>query len=292
MNTTPSHRTVLITGASSGIGAALTRACTHRGWTVYAVARRADRLHELFSQDSHVHAITADISTESGCQQVVDALNGATVDILVNNAGRGNYASVEDTSTEQWHSMFAVNVDGPFFLTRALLPGMKQRNSGHIINISSVAGRQGFPLNAAYVAAKHAVVGFTAALRAELIGTGVHATVICPAGVLTEWGGVTEGGSINDLYGAAIPRSRTIANERGLTLAPLSRMMTAEEVAEIILRAIDAGRVNDVFTHEGTLDLAAACVADRIAVEDSHAALWLAMAEVYAEVYGEEHGKK
>jgi len=188
--------------------------------------------------------------------------------------------------------MFAVNVDGPFFLTRALLPHMKQRNSGHIINISSVAGRQGFPLNAAYVAAKHAVVGFTAALRAELIGTGVHATVICPAGVLTEWGGVTEGGSINDLYGAAIPRSRTIANERGLTLAPLSRMMTAEEVAEIILRVIDAGRVNDVFTHEGTLDLAAACVADRIAVEDSHAALWLAMAEVYAEVYGEEHGKK
>lgn len=287
MNTTPSHRTILITGASSGIGAALTRACSNRGWTVYAVARRADRLHELFSQDSHVHAITADISTESGCQQVVDALNGATVDILVNNAGRGNYASVEDTSTEQWHSMFAVNVDGPFFLTRALLPGMKARNSGHIINISSVAGRQGFPLNAAYVAAKHAVVGFTAALRAELIGTNVHATVICPAGVLTEWGGATEGGSINDLYGAAIPRSRTIANERGLTLAPLSRMMTAEEVAEIILRAIDAGRVNDVFTHEGTLDLAAACVADRIAVEDSHAALWLAMADVYAEAYAQ-----
>lgn len=274
-------KNVVITGASSGIGAALSRACSNRGWTVYAVARRAERLEELFAQDPRVHTIAADISTESGCRHVVESLNGAAIDILINNAGRGNYASVEDTSTEQWHSMFAVNVDGPFFLTRALLPGMKERNSGHIINISSVAGRQGFPLNAAYVAAKHAVVGLTAALRAELTGTNVYATVVCPAGVLTEWGGVTEGGSINDLYGAAIPRSRTIAQERGLGLAPLSRMMTADEVANIILQAIDAGRVNDVFTHEGTMDLAAECVTNRIVVEDAHAALWLAMAEVY-----------
>lgn len=274
-------KNVVITGASSGIGAALTRACSNRGWTVYAVARRAERLEELFAHDPRVHTIVADISTESGCRNVVDSLTGAAIDILINNAGRGNYASVEDTSTEQWHSMFAVNVDGPFFLTRALLPAMKERNSGHIINISSVAGRQGFPLNAAYVAAKHAVVGLTAALRAELTGTNVYATVVCPAGVLTEWGGATEGGSINDLYGAAIPRSRTIAHERGLGLAPLSRMMTAEEVADIILQAIDAGRVNDVFTHEGTMDLAVECVTNRIAVEDAHAALWLAMAEVY-----------
>ncbi len=274
-------KNVVITGASSGIGAALTRACSNRGWTVYAVARRAERLEELFAHDPRVHTIVADISTESGCRNVVDSLTGAAIDILINNAGRGNYASVEDTSTKQWHSMFAVNVDGPFFLTRALLPAMKERNSGHIINISSVAGRQGFPLNAAYVAAKHAVVGLTAALRAELTGTNVYATVVCPAGVLTEWGGATEGGSINDLYGAAIPRSRTIAHERGLGLAPLSRMMTAEEVADIILQAIDAGRVNDVFTHEGTMDLAVECVTNRIAVEDAHAALWLAMAEVY-----------
>lgn len=275
-------KNVVITGASSGIGAALTRHCSNRGWTVYAVARRADRLEELFVHDNNVRIITADISTESGCEHVVESLGGAAIDILVNNAGRGNYASVEDTSTEQWRSMFAVNVDGPFFLSRALLPGMKAHNHGHIVNISSVAGRQGFPLNAAYVAAKHAVVGFTAALRAELTGTNVHATVICPAGVLTEWGAVTEGGSINDLYGAAIPRSRTIASERELTLAPLSRMMTAEEVADIILHAVDTGRVNDVFTHEGTMDLAVECVSNRMAVEDAHAALWLAMAEVYA----------
>lgn len=277
------NNTVLITGASSGIGTALAHRFARRGDTVVLVARRSDRVATLAEQiraeGGSATAVSGDVSTEAGCAAI--AQQAGSVDILINNAGRGNYASVEDTPTDQWRSMFAVNVDGPFFLTRALLPGMKERNRGHIVNISSVAGRQGFPLNAAYVAAKHAVVGLTAALRAELIGTNVFATVVCPAGVLTEWGAVTEGGSINDLYGAAIPRSRTIANERSLTLAPLSRMMTPDEVADIIMHAVATGRTNDVFTHDGTAELAVQAVTDRIALEDAHAALWLAMREVY-----------
>lgn len=277
--------TVLITGASSGIGAALAHRYAARGHRVIVVARREERLRALQqaieAEGGSVRAITADLSTEAECRRVIDAVATESVDILINNAGRGNYASIEDTSTEQWRSIFALNVDAPFFLIRGLLPGMKQRGFGHIVNVSSTAGRMGFPFNAAYVAAKHAVVGLTAGLRAELIDTGINATVVCPAGVITEWADVTEGGSINELYATAIPRSRTIAAERGTGLAPLQRMMPADTAAEIIMAAVDAGRNNDIFTHPGTETLAAQAVSDRIGLEDAHLALWLAMRETY-----------
>lgn len=278
------RRTALITGATSGIGRALTRLYAERGMRVVAVGRRAERLQELVQECGElVTPIVADVSQESECVRAVHEALAAVgeIDVLVNNAGRGNYASIEDTTTEQWHSMFTLNVDAPFWLTRALLPSMRARNSGHIINISSVAGRMGFPYNAAYVAAKHAVVGLTAGLRAELVGTNIFATVVCPAGVITEWGDVTEGGSINALYTAAIPRSRTIARDEGLPLAPLSKMMTAEQVAQIIADTVDVGRSNDIFTHDGTIELAVEAVTNRIELEDKHRALWLAMKDVY-----------
>lgn len=275
---------VVITGATSGIGRALVVLMAQQGWNVAAVGRRADRLQALVSEcGPNVVAITADVSREDECERVAsESLHMlGSVDVVVNNAGRGNYASIEDTTTEQWRSMFAINVDAPFWLTRALLPHMKERNSGHIINISSVAGRMGFPYNAAYVAAKHAVVGFTAALRAELLPTNINATVVCPAGVITEWGDATEGGSINQLYTAAIPRSRTIARDQGLPLAPLSKMMTAESVAQMIADVIAQGRSNDIFTHDGTQELAVDAVTNRMALEDQHRALWMAMKDVY-----------
>ncbi len=277
--------TVVITGASSGIGAALARAYAKRGARVVLIARREERLRqlaEIVEQEGGSSLILpADLSSEAECQRVVDALAAEAVDVLIHNAGRGNYAAVEDTPTDQWRSIFALNVDAPFFLTRGLLPAMKERGSGHIVTISSTAGTQGFPYNAAYVAAKHAVRGFTAGLRAELVDTNIHATVVCPAGVVTEWGDVTEGGSINDLYAAAIPRSRTIARERDLSLAPLSKMMSADDAAAIIMDAVDRGRNNDVFTHDGTQELAVRAVTDRIGLEDEHTALWLAMREAY-----------
>ena len=277
--------TVVITGASSGIGAALARAYAKRGARVVLIARREERLRQLAElveqEGGSALVLPADLSSEAECQRIVDALAAEAVDVLIHNAGRGNYAAVEDTPTDQWRSIFALNVDAPFFLTRGLLPAMKQRGSGHIVTISSTAGTQGFPYNAAYVAAKHAVLGFTAGLRAELVVTDVHATIVCPAGVVTEWGDVTEGGSINDLYGAAIPRSRTIARDRDLSLAPLSKMMSADDAAAIIMQAVDHGRNNHVFTHDGTRELAVRAVTDSVGLEDEHTALWLAMREAY-----------
>jgi uncharacterized protein len=278
---------VVITGASSGLGAALAIGYAQRKAHVILVARRATHLERVAESVRNMGGepivVVADVSREEDCDRVVSSVLDMVphVDVLINNAGRGHFCALEDLDTDTWHSMFSVNVDAAFFLTRGVLPGMKRRNAGHIVNIASVAGTMGFPYNAAYVAAKHALVGLTAATRAELVGTNVHATIVNPAGVVTEWGDVTDGGSINELYAKAIPRSRTIANELGIGLAPLFKLMSADRTAQIIMDAVDRGRTSDIFTHEGSRDLAVQAVTDRVTLEDRHLALWLAMKETY-----------
>lgn len=286
MNLTASS-VVVITGASSGLGAALALDIAQHGTHVVLVARRQDKLAEVASgvteRGGTASCIVADVSHEHECYRVIDTVlaDHGRIDVLINNAGRGNMNSIEDTPTEQWRSMFAVNVDSIFWLTARALPAMRSANAGSIVAISSVAGRYGHPFNAAYVAAKHAVVGFIAALRTELVGTNITASVICPAGITTAWADVTEGGPIGALYGEAIPRSRTIAKETGLAMAPLSRMMSAHECSKVIIDAILSGRGDDVFTHSGTKDIAIQTLQDRCAQEDRFEALWLAMREVY-----------
>ncbi|MEN9281556.1 MAG: hypothetical protein RL594_491 [Bacteroidota bacterium] len=286
MNLTASS-VVVITGASSGLGAALALDIAQHGAHVVLVARRQDKLEDVAASVTErggtASCIVADVSHEHECHRVIDTIlaDHGRIDVLINNAGRGNMNSIEDTPTEQWRSMFAVNVDSIFWLTARALPAMRAANAGSIVAISSVAGRYGHPFNAAYVAAKHAVVGFIAALRTELVGTNITASVICPAGITTSWADVTEGGPIGALYGEAIPRSRTIAKEKGLAMAPLSRMMSAHECSKLIIDAILAGRGDDVFTHSGTKDIAIQTLQDRCAQEDRFEALWLAMREVY-----------
>ncbi|MFN5378884.1 MAG: SDR family NAD(P)-dependent oxidoreductase [Ignavibacteria bacterium] len=288
MNLTSSS-VVIVTGASSGLGAELAIEAGRRGCNVVLVARREERLQEVAQHvvdaGGHPHVMVADVSQEHECYRVIDTTlaEHGRIDVLFNNAGRGNMARVEDTPTEQWRSMFALNVDSIFWLTARALPSMREHSAGHIVAISSVAGRYGHPLNAAYVAAKHAVVGFIAALRTELVGTNIHATTICPAGITTEWADATEGGSIGAMYGAAIPRSRVIARESGLPTAPLSRMMSAKECSDIIWNAVETGRVDDVYTHNGTKDLAVLSAQDRCAQEDKFEALWIAMNQTYSE---------
>lgn len=278
---------VVITGASSGLGVACAELCARKGATVVLVARRENRLREVADRITQAGGsplvIVADVSSETDCNRVIDtvAATFGKIDVLINNAGRGNLASIEDTSTDQWRSIFAVNVDSVFWLTARALPIMREANAGHIIAVSSVAGRYGHPFNAAYVSAKHAVVGFIAALRTELVDTKINATCVCPAGIVTEWADVTEGGSIGALYGTAIPRSRTIAAEHNIGIAPLSRMMQADECALIIIEAIESGHSDDVFTHPGTKEIAIEAVKDRCSQEGRFKALWLAMREAY-----------
>lgn len=285
----------VITGASSGIGASLAVQLAARGVAVALVARRKDRLDELVGKittnGGKALAIVADVSQKS---QAEDAIKQAIahfggISLLINNAGRGNLASVEDTPSSQLESIFGVNVFALWYTTAAALPVMKSQGHGAIVTVSSVAGTIGYPYDSAYVAAKHAAIGFHASLRAELVETGVESYVVCPDGVITEWGAVTEGGAIGELFMGGIKRSRTIARERGLPLTPLSKMITADTAASLIIAGIESGEQTDIFTHEGTKERAVRAATNRHDVETEMLPLFLGMQAEYAERYTKEN---
>jgi short-subunit dehydrogenase len=286
MNISSETRAV-ITGASSGIGEALAIALGELGAKVALIARRKERLEAVAEKVRKAGGtplvLQADVAAkediQSAMKQAIEEFGG--IDILVNNAGRGNLASIEDTTPEQLESIFGVNVYSLWYTTAIALPVMKKQGSGHIMNVSSVVGKVAFPMNSAYISAKHATVGFTAALRTELQETGVEASVVCPAGVETEWAVVTEGGPIADIFVGGIQRSQAIAEERGIPRAPLTGMMSAAAVAEIMLEAIRNPRKPDVFTHNGTEVEAILAETDRRAVENQMLPLYLGMRQEY-----------
>ena len=282
-------KVIVITGASSGIGAELALKAAANGYSVAICARRKEKLESVQQSIEHnggkCFMMQADISIKEQAEQFIHNVisHYGRIDILVNNAGRGNLASVEDTTQEQLLSIFGVNVFSLWYITAPALIQMKLQGYGHIINIASVAGTMGFPFNSAYVAAKHAVMGFTASLRAELAGSDIHATAICPDGVITEWGMVTEGGEIGKLFMSGIRESRSIAREKGIGLAPLAAMITAKSVADIILQTAEFPPEHDIYTHVGTHERAMEFAENRWKAEQKMLALYLGMQKSYSE---------
>jgi short-subunit dehydrogenase len=251
------NRVTVITGASSGIGAALARELAREGHHLVLAARREDRLtaleRELRAAGATVLAVRCDVTKRDEAEVLIHRAvrEFGRIDVLVNNAGRGHFSSVEDTTDEMIESMFAVNVFALWHTTRPALKYMRAQGAGHIINVASIAGKIAFPYNSAYVAAKHACVGFTHALRLELVETGIHASVVCPAGVMTEWASATEGGSILELFSQAGPAVKSIAADRGAKLPPIEGVMPAEAVAVAIVRCIREPTA-EVYTHKGS----------------------------------------
>jgi short-subunit dehydrogenase len=278
---------IAITGASSGIGAALAHELSLSSCTLALCARRADKLSAVAnaarSNGSRVLEVVCDISDDAAARNFVQQTIAeyGTIDVLINNAGRGNRASVEDTTRERLQSIFDLNVFSLWSTTAAALPVMKSHHKGHIITISSVAGKTGYGFNSAYVAAKHAAVGFVASLRAELVDTGVRATVVCPAGVTTEWSEASEDASIGALFAEGIKRSRSIAREKSLPLPPLKPMMSAADAAKRIVQVLVNDEENDVYTHEGSEKSALHCATNRSEYEYGMKALYLGMQEAY-----------
>ncbi len=187
-------KVVVITGASSGIGkaAALHFAC--EGAKVVLAARRKERLDELagvitekYSAQSLVVQtdVSDEVQVENLFAQAVETFG--KVDILVNNAGRGLKSRVEEMHLEDWEAVFAVNVRSVFLCSRAAFRIMKQQKNGHIITISSIAGKFAGPNYAAYCASKHAVTGFMKSLAWEGRGCGIKCNTIHPARVSTEF---------------------------------------------------------------------------------------------------------
>ena len=265
-------KVAIVTGASSGIGAALALEIAREGATVIIAARRKEKIEQLAEEilrEGHTaFALQADVTKRHEAENIVGTAIGryGRLDILVNNAGRGHFSSVEDTTDEMIRSMFELNVFPLWYTTRPALRQMKKQGSGHIINVASMAGKLGYPYNSAYVAAKHACVGFTHALRMELMETGIHATVVCPAGVLTPWAESTEGGAMLPLFSASGPLIKQLARERGISLPPIEGVVSAEAVAGQIVKCIYSP-VPELYTHRGSSEFVRLAAENRAEAE-------------------------
>lgn len=278
----------LITGASSGIGRALALRMGRRGACVAIVARRRQQLAEtarmIEEAGGRALALPCDITRRAEFEEAVRRTidHFGRLDVLVNNAGRGHFAYIEDTPEEQIESIFRVNVFALWYGTAPAIRQMKRQGGGHIINVSSMAGKVGYPANGAYVAAKHAVVGFNRALRAELAGTGIEATVVVPGGVTTDWAQVTEGSPMLDLFSHEAQRGAEIAAAMGAEPPPQIPLLNPDDVAEMIVGAI-ADPVPELYTHPGSRELALAYEMNQTSVEKRLEPYWLANREFVEE---------
>ncbi|MGY3340911.1 NAD(P)-dependent dehydrogenase (short-subunit alcohol dehydrogenase family) [Streptomyces filamentosus] len=178
----------LITGANSGFGRAFTEAAVASGDVVVAGARRVDTLDDLVAaHPGRVDAVTLDVTDHSAVEQVVRevAERHGRIDVLVNNAGRTHVGSVEETSDAELRSLFDVHVFGPAALTRAVLPYMRARRSGAIVQLSSVGGQMSMAGFGAYSATKFALEGMSEALAAEVNPLGIHVLIVEPGAFRT-----------------------------------------------------------------------------------------------------------
>jgi NADP-dependent 3-hydroxy acid dehydrogenase YdfG len=183
----------IVTGASSGIGLATALALAKAGAKVAAGARRTDRLESLEKQikDSggEVMIQRLDVTKKSDCDAFVDSVvkKWGTVDILINNAGLMPLSFFKNLKVDEWDQMIDVNIKGVLYCTAAAIPHMIAKKSGHIVNISSVAGRVVFPAGSVYCATKHAVAAFSEGIRQELSQrANIRVTCIEPGVVATE----------------------------------------------------------------------------------------------------------
>ena len=187
-------KVVIVTGASSGIGEATARVLAEAGARVVLAARRKDKLDTLAEEITRAGGtamvVEADVTDQSVCENLIKKVHDewGTIDILINNAGVMLLGPVIGAPLEEWERMVQLNVMGLLYMTHAALPIMQEQGSGHIVNISSVAGRTNGPASAVYNLTKWGVGAFTESLRQELVAskTGIRTTLIEPGAVATE----------------------------------------------------------------------------------------------------------
>ena len=241
-------KVVIVTGASSGIGFATALALSKEGAKVAIGARRIDRLeklqNEILQNGGQVILQKLDVTQKSDCDSFVDAVikKWGTVDILVNNAGLMPLSFIKKLKVDEWDRMIDVNIKGVLYCTASVLPKMLEKKSGHIVNISSVAGRIVFPAGSVYCATKHAVTAFSEGLRQELSPrSNIRVTIIEPGVVATDL-------------------TNTITDESLQGFVENSKKMDAlkaEDIASAILFAVNAPNhmnVNEVLIRPTTQD--------------------------------------
>lgn len=182
----------LITGCSTGFGRELALRIVKRGWKLVATARNLAQIDDIAALDkANVLALALDVTDQAQIDAAIRATKEkfGRIDVLVNNAGYGYQSSVEEGEEGEIRAQFDTNVFGLFALTRAVLPVMRAQKSGHILNVTSVAGLIGFPGSGYYAASKHAVEGWADALRAEVGPLGIQVTCVEPGPFRTDWAG-------------------------------------------------------------------------------------------------------
>ena len=237
----PTARVAVVTGAGRGIGAATARALAEAGLDVVLAARGRDQIERLASElataGHRSRAVVCDVTSEASVAALArEAAEAGPVAVLVNNAGAAGSMPLGRTSLEEWNRLLAVNATGAFLCIRAFLPGMLERKWGRVVNVASTAGLSGGKYLAAYSAAKHALVGLTRSVAAEVTGTGVTANAVCPGFVDTGMTAETVARIV-----AKTGRTPEEALAAALASAGQSRLIAAEEVAAaVVALAADA----------------------------------------------------
>jgi len=228
-------KVAVITGASAGIGRATALLFRRQGARVVLNARRQDRLEGL-AKETEGTAVAGDITDAAVRARILEACGGR-IDILVNNAGYGEPGPVETVPEDDYRRQFEVNFFAPAAMIQAVLPMMRKQRSGHIVNISSVAGRFGYPLFGWYCATKHALEGLTDALRVEVQPWGVHAVLVEPGPVKTEFFDVTKGLAAPQVTDTDSPYSGFFAHMDEIESDFMKGAATSEDVAAVVLKA-------------------------------------------------------
>jgi len=227
-------RGAVVTGGGRGIGRAVARALAEEGAAVVVSARSTKEIEavaaELVAAGHAAHAVTCDVADEASVKTLAEAAAKllGTVDVLVNNAGIALSNPVKRLPLEEWNRIMAINATGTFLCTRAFIQGMIDRGWGRVINVASVAGLRGGRYIAAYSASKHAQIGFTRALAAEVADQGITVNAICPGYVDTP---MTEYSVSRMVEKAGI--SEEDALEHILALSPQHRLIRPEEIAHV-----------------------------------------------------------
>jgi NAD(P)-dependent dehydrogenase (short-subunit alcohol dehydrogenase family) len=227
-------RIALVTGGGRGIGRAVALSLATAGADVAVTARSSNELEEtaaaIRALGRRAEAIICDITERPQVDAMVACVKSALGDplILVNNAGIAGSAKLADTSDEMWDRMLRVNATGAFYCTRAVLPMMLQAKWGRVVNIASIAAKAGGLYIAAYTASKHALLGLTRAVAAEVAARGITVNAVCPGYVDTEMTDASAA-NISKRTGRSEPDARKILEG----FSPQGRLMTAPEVASL-----------------------------------------------------------
>ncbi|HBL78716.1 MAG TPA: NAD(P)-dependent oxidoreductase [Aequorivita sp.] len=187
------NKTAFITGATSGIGMATARLFAENGLKLILCGRREERLKSLseeLSKITEVHTLKFDVRNKEAVFAAVQSLPGefSTIDILINDAGNAHgMDTIDEGNIDDWDAMLDINVKGLLYVSKAILPKMMERKSGHIINIGSTAGKEVYPKGNVYCASKHAVDALNQGMRLDLNGKGIKVGAINPGLVETEF---------------------------------------------------------------------------------------------------------